>query len=393
MTAMPFRVARVITRLNVGGPAQHVIALTARLPRDRFESALLSGMEAPSEGSMRSLAAQAAVRPITVPGLVRRMSPRDDARSLVFLVRFFRAFRPDIVHTHTAKAGALGRLAARLTGVPVVVHTYHGHVFGGYFSTRATARVVTVERWLARVTSRLIAVSETVKRELEHHRIAGPGRITVLPLGLDLGRFLGCEAHAGTLRRQLGAADGGPLIGIVARLVPIKRHEDFLAAGALLAARIPGARFVIVGDGERRTELEALVRRHGLQDKVTFLGWRQDLDRIYPDLDVVALTSANEGSPVSLIEAMAAGRPVVGTRVGGVPDLVEHGVSGLLVPAGDPPAIAEAMAALVGNPERRRAMGDAGRKQVRDAYRVDRLVADVERLYTDLLRGRRPRTR
>jgi glycosyltransferase involved in cell wall biosynthesis len=367
-----------------------VIHLTARLPRHRFESVLLSGREAPSEGSMHDLAARCGVRPIAVPGLGRRLSPVDDARSLVFLTRFFRRFRPHIVHTHTAKAGAIGRLAARLTGVPVVVHTYHGHVFHGYFSRPMTSLFLAVERSLARSTSRLLTVSESVKRELERYRIGRPGQVAVLPLGLDLDRFLACEARGGEFRRELGLGDRSPLVGVVARLVPIKRHEDFIAASALVAARIPEAMFLIIGDGERRAELEALVRRQGLAERVRFLGWRQDLDRIYADLDAVVLTSANEGSPVSLIEAMAAARPVVATRVGGVPDLVEHGVSGLLGEAGDPAATAEAIAALLADPERRRALGQAGRKRVRDAYGIDRLVSDVDRLYSDLVRERDP---
>jgi glycosyltransferase involved in cell wall biosynthesis len=386
---LPIRVARVIARLNVGGPAQHVIHLTARLPRDRFESLLLAGRESPSEGDMRDLAARSGVQPIVVPGLGRRISPAGDARSLLFLIRCFRRFRPHLVHTHTAKAGAIGRLAARICGVPIVVHTYHGHVFHGYFSRPLTAAFLAVERMLARSTTRLLTVSESVKQELERYGIGRPGQVTVLPLGLDLERFVGCERHAGWLRREIGAGERTPLIGIVARLVPIKRHDDFLDAAARLQTRWPDARFLIVGDGERRAPLEAAARRHGLADRVTFLGWRRDLDRIYADLDVVVLTSANEGSPVSLIEAMAAARPVVATRVGGVPDLVEHGVNGLLVPPGDPPAVADAITTLLADADRRRAMGNAGRKRVRDAHGVDRLVADVDRLYSELVEGAR----
>lgn len=379
------RVARVIARLNIGGPAQHVIHLTAGLARDRFESVLLSGREGPFEGDMRDLAARAGVQPIAVPGLGRRLSPIDDLRSLVFLTRFFRRFRPHIVHTHTAKAGTVGRLAARLSGVPILVHTYHGHVFHGYFSTPMVRLFLAIERGLARSTSRLLVVSEAVQRELERYGVGRPGQITVLPLGLDLDRFLRSEGRRGELRRELGLDDGRPLIGIVARLVPIKRHEDFIAASALVLARHPEALCLVIGDGERRTELEALTRRHGLAERVRFLGWRSDLDRIYVDLDVVVLTSANEGSPVSLIEAMAAARPVVATAVGGVPDLVEHGVTGWVTPAGDPSSLADAIATLLADPERRRAMGKAGRKRVADGYGVDRLVSDVERLYTDLI--------
>ena len=382
------RVARIIARLNIGGPAQHVVHLTARLPRDRFESVLLCGRETPSEGDMRDLAARWDVRPIAVPGLGRRLRPTDDLRSLVFLIRFFRRFRPHIVHTHTAKAGAIGRLAARLIGVPVVVHTYHGHVFHGYFSRPMTSLFLAVERFLARSTSRLLTVSESVKRELERYRIGTPGQILVMPLGLDLDPFLGSEGRGGELRRELGVDDALPLVGIVARLVPIKRHEDFIAASALVAARVPGALFLVVGDGERRAELEALVRQQRLAERVRFLGWRRDLDRIYAALDIVVLTSANEGLPVSLIEAMAAARPVVATRVGGVPDLVGHGVHGLLGAAADPSATAEGIVSLLADPDRRRAMGQAGRTRVRDAYGVDRLVSDVDHLYAGLIAER-----
>jgi glycosyltransferase involved in cell wall biosynthesis len=385
------RVARVIARLNIGGPAQHVIHLTARLSRDRFESVLLAGSETAAEGDMRDLAARCHVQPIAVPGLGRRVAPADDVRSLVFLIRFFRRFRPHVVHTHTAKAGAIGRLAARLTGVPVVVHTYHGHVFHGYFSPPMTSLFLAVERGLARSTSRLLTVSETVKRELEGYGIGAPGQIGVIPLGLDLDRLFESEGSRGLVRRELGVEDGRPLVGMVARLVPIKRHEDFVAACGLVAARVPDALFLVVGDGERRAEIEGLVRRQGLAERVRFLGWRKDLDRIYADLDVVVLASGNEGSPVALIEAMAAARPVVATRVGGVPDLVDHGVNGLLVRPGDVSAAAEAIVTLLGTPAGRRAMGEAGRRRVRDTHSVDRLVGDVERLYAELVAAPPPR--
>jgi glycosyltransferase involved in cell wall biosynthesis len=381
------RVARVIARMNIGGPAQHVVQLTAGLAPERFESVLFAGSLGPGEGSMEDLAAAAGVRPVPVPGLGRDLSPVDDLRSLVFLSRFFRRFRPHIVHTHTAKAGAVGRVAARLAGVPVIVHTYHGHVFHGYFSRAASRAFLAVERALARVSDRLLTVSGSVHDELLRYRIGRPGQIAVLPLGLPLDRFLRAEERRGELRRELGLAPGDPLVGIVARLVPIKRHEDFIRAAAIVGARVPGARFLIIGDGERRAELEALARRDGPAGRVHFLGWRRDLERVYADLDVVALTSANEGSPVSVIEAMAAARPVVATRVGGVGDLVEDGVTGVLAPPGDAEAIAGAIAALLADADRRQALGEAGRKRVYPAFTTERLVRDMERLYADLLAG------
>jgi glycosyltransferase involved in cell wall biosynthesis len=290
------------------------------------------------------------------------------------------------VHSHTAKAGTLARVAAWLGRVPVIVHTYHGHVFHGYFSPRQTRLFLAIERALARRTDCLLAVSETVRRELLGFGIGSPERMRVMPLGLDLDRFARSDAMRGLVRAELGLAPETPTVGIVARLVPIKAHEVFLEAAARLARRLPRVAFVVVGDGERRAELETAACRLELQGRVHFLGWRQDLDRIYADLDVVALTSRNEGSPVSLIEAMAAGRPVVATRVGGVPDLVEDGLTGTLVGPGDAGALAEAVAALLADPDQARAMGEAGRKRVLPAFGAERLMADVDRLYTELLR-------
>jgi glycosyltransferase involved in cell wall biosynthesis len=225
-----------------------------------------------------------------------------------------------------------------------------------------------------------------VRAELLAHRIGSPERLLVMPLGLELDRFLTCEARRGELRAELGLDGGASIVGIVARLVPIKAHETFLEAAATLAAEVPGSHFLVVGDGERRQELVALADRLGLGARVHFLGWRRDLDRVYADLDLVVLTSRNEGSPVSLIEAMAAARPVVATRVGGVPDLVEDGVTGCLAVPGDASALARDMEALLVDPTRRRAMGLAGRRRVAAAFGAERLVADMDRLYTTLLR-------
>jgi glycosyltransferase involved in cell wall biosynthesis len=320
-----------------------------------------------------------------LPALGREIRGGPDLVALVQLTRLVRRLRPDLVHTHTAKAGTLGRLAALLARVPVIVHTYHGHVFHGYFSAPRTRAFLAIERWLARRTDRLLTVSETVRAELLALGVGDPDRLTVVPLGLDLEGFLGCEALRGGFRAELGVAADVPLVGIVARLAPIKAHEVFLQAAAAVARELPTARFLVIGDGERRRELEALAVRLGLGPQVRFLGWRADLPRIYADLDVVVLTSRNEGSPVSLIEAMAAARPVVATRVGGVPDLVDDGVTGLLVPSGDTRALAAGLSGLLGDPARRCLMGAAGRKRVAGGFGADRLLADVDRLYTELL--------
>jgi glycosyltransferase involved in cell wall biosynthesis len=382
-------VLRVIARLNVGGPALHATLLTERLDPSRYESLLVTGREAAAEGNYLTLYGKTSDGVVLIPSLGREIRGGQDLVAFTQLVRLMRTFRPDIVHTHTAKAGTLGRLAARWCRVPAVVHTYHGHVLQGYFSPPKVRLFVAIERWLGRRTDMLLAVSDRVRHELLELGIGRPDRFHVLPLGLDLDGLLGAEARRGEFKRELGFTRGDFLVGIVARLVPIKAHQVFLRAATLLAGRVPRARFVVVGDGERRGELETSARALGLGERVRFVGWRRDLDRVYADLDVVVLTSRNEGSPVSLIEAMAAGRPVVATRVGGVPDLVDDGVNGVLVEVDDAEAIARAVETFAADAERGRAMGGAGRKRVYPAFSAARLIGDVDRLYQELGAGPR----
>lgn len=382
------RVLRIIARLNVGGPAIHATLLTTRLDPGRFATTLVAGHESPEEGSYLD------VRGVTLPGLVRlpalgrEIQGGQDVVALRALMRLIREQRPHIVHTHTAKAGTLGRVAARLCRVPVVVHTFHGHVLQGYFSPIKTRVFTGIERLLARATDRLIAVSPKVREDLLALGIGRPERFDVVPLGLELDRYLAVEGPDGGLRHELGLAAETPLVGIVARLVPIKAHEVFLDAAVRLVGRRPDAQFVIVGDGERRAELERQATASGLGGRVHFLGWRGDLDRIYADLDVVALTSRNEGSPVALIEAMAAGRAVVSTNVGGVADVVSDGLTGRLVGDGDAEALGEVMHELIGDAVQRRRLGDAARCHAAQRYGAARLVADIDALYTRLLEAR-----
>jgi glycosyltransferase involved in cell wall biosynthesis len=379
------RVLRIIARLNIGGPAIHAALLTERLDPIRYDSRLVAGREGAQEGNYLALHGQHLTQLTVIPELGREIQGWADVKALAALIRLMQKFRPQVVHTHTAKAGTLGRLAAHFARVPVVVHTYHGHVFHGYFSPTKTKIFLAIERWLAWSTDRLLAVSNQVRRELLDLGIGSPERLTVLPLGLNLDRLLTCEDLRGGLRNELGVKQDVLLVGIIARLVAIKRHEWFLEAAAKVATAYPNCQFLLIGDGDRRQELEALVQQLSLASQVRFLGWRSDLVRIYADLDLVALTSANEGSPVSLIEAMAAGKAVVCTRVGGVPDIVADGIVGLLVAPGDTTALAEAITALLADPQRRRQMGEAGRQRMYPAFSAQRLVQDMDQLYTSLL--------
>jgi glycosyltransferase involved in cell wall biosynthesis len=301
------------------------------------------------------------------------------------LIRLFRRLRPDIVHTHTAKAGALGRVAAWLAGVPVKIHTFHGHVLDGYFSPAATRVFLHIERRLARCTDRLVTVSPQLKTQLLAMGIGRPEQMEVIPLGLDLERFRRVSRSSRRLRASLGLAAGTPVLGIVGRLVPIKDHDTLFSAMALLPAGNQAAHLLIVGDGEERVPLEGLAARLGLRDRIHFLGWRADLEAILPEMDVVICASKNEGTPVALIEAMAAGVPVLSTDVGGVADLVAHGKTGWLVPPGDARAMARAIGDLLRDAALRGRLAEAGRAVALDEYDVTRLIPRVEALYTDLL--------
>ena len=297
------------------------------------------------------------------------------------MVQFVRRLTPDVVHTHMAKAGTIGRLAARICGVPLVVHTYHGHVFHSYFGAAKTRVFLTIERALGLVTDRIIVVGDGQRDEIAGYGVAPPGKLESIRLGLELGPLLHAEAARGRLRQELGIDASTPLVGIVARLVPIKAHEAFFDAAVRIREALPRVEFLVVGDGERRQELETLVQRRGLSPAVRFLGWRRDMLNVYADLDVVALTSRNEGSPVALIEALAAGRPVVSTAVGGVPEVVINGDTGVTVPVADPRTLADAVLTLLADRPLAERLGAAGRRHVYPRYDSSRLVDDVRDLY------------
>jgi len=361
-----------------------VILLTAGLEDRGYETRLVIGQESPREGNLFDLAARKGVACIAMPGLGREVRPWRDLRALIGLYRMMRRFRPQIVHTHTAKAGMLGRLAARAARVPVVVHTFHGHVLRGYFGPLTTAFYRAVERRLGASSDVLVAVSDAVKSDLVALGVAPAAKIRVIPLGLDL-EPLAAALPRGSLRREAGVPDGAPLVGIVGRLAPIKDVGTFLRAAAAVRAAAPGVRFAVVGDGEERARLEEERTRLGLDDGVFFHGWRRDMAAVYGDLDVVVNCSRNEGTPVALIEALAAARPVVATRVGGTPDLLGEGRHGLLVPAGDAAALAAGIIDALRGSEAVRARAREGQSYVLAHHSSRRLVDDIDALYRELL--------
>ena len=385
----PIRVLRAITRLNIGGPAIHAILLTEALDDGMvFASTLVAGTTAPHEGNMLDLAAAHRVEPVLLPALGREISPADDLVALASMVQLMRRLKPDVVHTHMAKAGTVGRLAAHICGVPLIVHTYHGHVFHSYFGRLKTRVFLTIERALALATDRIIVLGDGQRNEIASYGVAPATKLEPIRLGLELRQFLDAEQARGSLRRELGIPATTPLIGIVARLVPVKAHETFFEAAQHVLKMEPEARFLVIGDGERRAELEAMVKQLGIEDAMSFLGWRRDMRAVYADLDVVALTSLNEGSPVALIEALASARPVVSTGVGGVPEVVMNGVTGLTVPPSNPEAMAGAILSLWREPELAQRLANAGRRHVYPRYDASRLVDDVRTLYLRELASR-----
>jgi glycosyltransferase involved in cell wall biosynthesis len=352
-----------------------------------YTTRLVRGSESADEGSMDDLAERMGVQPTLIDSM-RRDPGFGDLRALGELVRIARRDRPDLVHTHAAKGGTLGRVAVMLAFPrrrPKVVHTFHGHSLTGYFSSRTARMYTRIERFLAGRTDVLIAVSEEVRDDLVGLGVAPLEQFEVVRLGLDLGAFADDSdraARRAVVRAQWGIASEDRVVTLVARLVPIKRVDRFLETAALLADRAD-VRYVVVGDGELRSELQSSEPARALGDRLVWAGFRRDVPEVCFASDVVVLTSDNEGTPVSLIEAQAAAVPVVSTCVGGVRSVVLDDETGLL--ADDPPALASAIASLLDDPDRAAAMAARGREHVLSTFGVERLVDDLDRLYRRLL--------
>jgi len=364
----------------------HVVHLTEGLPAEGFPSSLLCGRVTPDEGDMEYFAEERGVALHHIDGLDRRLRPLPLLRALWGLWRIFRRERPTIVHTHTAMAGAIGRLAAILAGVPVRVHTYHGHVLGGaYFPPLATRVFLGIEQLLARHTQALIVLTPAQREEMARElRIAPSEHFRVIPLGLSLERFRLTPADELQARRamrgHLGISMETPLVGIVGRLVPVKHHELLLG----VMTELPGVHLVVIGGGERDSELQALAEKLGVASRIHWMGWQRELPTLYPGLDLLALTSRDEGTPVAVIEALAAGVPVVATAVGGVPGVLEGGRWGRLVPPEDRAGLLDALREVLADPPSL-SHREEGAIRALDRFGDGRLIHDVAELYRELL--------
>ena len=402
--------------------------MTAGLRSSDCETLLVAGTVPPGEDDMGYFAAENGVSPLFVAEMTREISIKD-ALTVWKLYRLFLRERPDIVHTHTAKAGTVGRVAGLLyrwftPGVLVgrprpcrFVHTYHGHIFHSYYGALKTRAFVNIERVLARLaTDRIVVISRQQRREIhDEFHVGRDSQFVVIPLGLDRQLFAGWQSRRQVFRDELGAGHNDILVGIVGRLTEIKNHELFLRAAALFkekhsrgsAVALPRpdssprpsegrVRFVVIGDGHLRNDLEEQTRALGLSDDVVFAGMRKDPEFFYPALDIVALTSRNEGTPLTLIEAMLNERPVIATSVGGVVDLLGDAVSsasapfavcerGIRVQPDDAAGFAAGLARLIDDAELCRATGERGRQFIEQNYSKERLLDDIGSLYRELV--------
>lgn len=391
------KVLRIINRLNLGGPTYNAAYLSKYLAPE-FETLLVSGMKAETEGSSEFIIRQMGLSPVYIPEMHREINFPEDRKAYKKIRELIGDYRPEIVHTHAAKAGALGRLAAFSMKVPVIVHTFHGHAFHSYFSPAKTYVFRQIERYLSSISTRIIAISETQKNELcDIYRVCKREQTVVIPLGFDLERFYtGQDPLRKHFRQEFSIEDDTMAVVIIGRLVPIKNHSMFIRVMKRVIEKSPiGVKGIIVGDGEDRAVLEQVARSMGLtvstpeqprkDANLVFTGWILDVERAFAGSDIVAMTSLNEGTPVSLIEAQAAAKPVVATDVGGIRDIIIPNQTGLISPPTDEETFFQNLIKVLNNKSLRDSMVLQSRTFIRDKFHYTRLVEDMRQLYRSLL--------
>jgi glycosyltransferase involved in cell wall biosynthesis len=395
------RILRIHNRLIIGGPTLNVLYLTKYLS-PQFETMLVVGEKESHEKDASFLAEKMGIETVLVPDMGRSIQPFRDYRAFKHLQKIIKQFKPDIVHTHAAKPGAVGRMAAKSMNVPVVVHTYHGHVFHSYFGKMKTQFIINTERYLAKKSDVLVAISEQQKKELANDfKIAPENKFRIVPLGFELDKFLNDQpAKRAAFRKEFKLKDDEIAIGIIGRLVAIKNHFLFLEGIAhVLKNSSKKIKAFIIGDGETRAALEEKAADLGIKYSnssgsnenaaIIFTSWRSDIDVINAGLDIIALTSLNEGTPVSLIEAQAANKAVISTRVGGISDIVSEGNTALLSDVSDTEGFKSNLLRLVEDDDLRYNLGKNASGFVIKKYSVNRLAGDMSALYMELLNGRR----
>lgn len=384
------KIMRIQSRISIGGPAIHTILLSSELDPRRFDTILVGGKIDKNEVSYFNLINKEGLDLRFIESMGRTVSILSDFISLWRLFFLIRKEKPDIVDTHTAKAGALGRLAAWLNRVPVIIHTYHGHVFENYFNPLVTQIFIFIERLLAQLTTKIIVLSKSQFNDICcRFRIAPERKVSLVSLGFNLDKFR--KAPSLNLRKELGLKRSDFLVAIIGRFVPIKNHAFFLKAAEELARIEQRIFFAVIGDGEEKQRIKTFIREKHLANRVFLLGWRTAIERLYPNFNVVTLTSLNEGTPISLIEAMASGVPVISTKAGGVKDLIRDNWNGFLVPLGDLDGFVNKIMLLYRSGRTRERFSRNGRKFVWKTFDKNILLKRMSRIYVDCLKGKNMR--
>ncbi len=382
---------RISTRLAIGGLAVHVLTLTNLMSPDEFTSVVVTGAASDSEGDITQLRGEknSAAVTVLIPSLVRRVNPILDLKSIIKIINVIREWQPDIVETHGAKAGALGRLSRLFIHVPIIIHVFHGNVFKHHFGSLKTRFFILVERFLARYTDCFIVLCESQKRELIFYKIGNKEKIRIVPLGIEIDDFQGLGSDVATLRTELALSSKCPIVGIVGRLVPIKAVDLFLSAAVEVLKEVNDAIFIVVGDGDLRNELERNAHNLCLSDSVKFLGFRNDLSNIYSSLNCLVMCSLNEGQPTVLIEAMACGCPIVATDVGCIREMIyriDGAAAGIVIPPNDIKRLASTIVRLLKDRESAEVLSNNARV-VATCYGREKLIKNMGMLYRDLLRN------
>ena len=385
------KIIHIITRLDRGGSAQNTL-LTCRELSQKYDVVLAHGLsleskmtalERQSVDTQIAAARKNGLRDITNPSLVRRVDPVRDIRAFFSLWALLRREKPAIVHTHTYKAGILGCWAAKMAGVPIIIHTPHGHIFFGHFSPLVTRLFMIIERLTATMVDRMVALTEGERRDYVAFSVANPDKMVTIHSGVDIDQFMKVKRNGREKKASLGLNVEAPVVGTVGWLLPIKGPMYLLKAMTAIWHTHPDIQLVYVGKGDLEEEVKAEVHRTGVTDKVKFLGWRDDIPEIMQFLDIFVLPSLNEGMGRVLVEAMASGKPIVASNVGGIPDLVKHGHNGFLVAPGDVDGLSLAIKKLIEDGQLRLEMGAKGRAMARN-YGVEEMIKKIDDLYTSL---------
>ena len=396
---MALRVLRIINRFIIGGPAYNVSYLTKYL-HPEFETLLVSGQKDDGEADSVFIAENLDLKPLYVNSLQKSLTqPWNDRKAYIEIKKIIEDFKPHIVHTHAAKAGFIGRLVALNCNVPVILHTFHGHYFHSYFSSFKTKTLLNIERYLAKKTDGIIAISPEQYNDLANtYKVATPEKTFTIPLGLDLDRFATDAKNSRQhFRQEFNIDDNTVCIGLIGRIVPIKNHRFFINVIKQIKDISPDAnvKFFIIGDGEIRTKIEQYIADNQLNfttetekdftKDIIFTSWRTDMENVLAGLDIIALTSLNEGTPVTLIEAQAASKPIVTTNVGGIQYVVVNDKTAFVVERDDEKSFTQKLLQLINNSDLRSSMGEAGRIHVQNKFSVHRLTNDMKNLYHRLL--------